>query len=58
MNFDKIFICILFFSGVFISEVDARQPDITGTNKSVNTEVTGWRAACVIRINPDNHGGK
>lgn len=47
MNFDKIFICILFFSGVFISEVDARQPDITGTNKSVNTEVTGWRAACV-----------
>ena len=47
MNFDKIFICILFFSGVLISDVDARQPDITGANNAVKSEVTGWRAACV-----------
>lgn len=47
MNFDKIFVSILLFIGFSISDVNARQPDITGTNKSQNTEVTGWRAACI-----------
>ena len=47
MNFDKIFIYILFFSGFFITELDAKAPLSNDKVKAQNADVTGWRAACV-----------